>query len=90
MIALREFDVLTINDLPPDFSTGSLQPKRCEAAAVPETKLNPLENAERDALVQELEQHSWNITTLAKQLKMSRNTLYRKMRRLNIRDPDKA
>ena len=43
-----------------------------------------------DALVQELEQHSWNITTLAKQLKMSRNTLYRKMRRLNIRDPDKA
>ena len=90
MIALREFDVLTINDLPPGFSTGLLQLKTCEAASAPETKLNSLENAERDALIQELEQHGWNITTLARQLKMSRNTLYRKMRRLNIKDPDKA
>lgn len=90
MIALREFDVLTINDLPPGFAAGSLQPRTCEAAAVPETKLNPLESAERGALIRELEQHSWNITTLAKQLKMSRNTLYRKMRHLDIKNPDKA
>lgn len=90
MIALRELDVLTINDLPPGFSTGPLQLRTCETASVPETQLNSLENAERDALIQELEQYGWNITTLARQLKMSRNTLYRKMRRLNIKDPDKA
>lgn len=90
MIALREVDILTISDLPPGFSTGSLPPGTCEAEAEPKTKLNPLESAERAALIEELEQHSWNITTLAKQLKMSRNTLYRKMRCLNIKDPDKA
>ncbi len=90
MLALREFDVLTINDLPPDFSTGSLRARTCDPVALPETRLNPLETAERDALTQELEDHSWNITILAKRLKMSRNTLYRKMRRLDIKDPDKA
>lgn len=90
MIALREFDVLTISDLPPGFSTEPLQRRECEATAELETPLNSLENAERDALIQELEQHAWNISTLAKQLRMSRNTLYRKMRRLNIKDPEKA
>ncbi len=89
MIALREGDVLTIKDLPPSFS-GTPQARQCEVEAAPQTGLNPLENAERCALILELTQHDWNISTLAKQLKMSRNTLYRKMRRLNIQDPDKS
>jgi transcriptional regulator of acetoin/glycerol metabolism len=33
--------------------------------------------------------HHWNITNVARQLKISRNTLYRKMQRLNIKDPNK-
>ena len=87
MIALRESDVLTTLDLPPGFASVSSPSKD---RALPATSRNSLESAERDALIQELEKHSWNITTLAKQLKMSRNTLYRKMRRLDIKDPDKA
>lgn len=52
--------------------------------------MNPLECAERDALVRELHQHGWNISTLARKLKISRNTLYRKVQRLHIEHPDKA
>jgi transcriptional regulator of acetoin/glycerol metabolism len=87
MIALREFDVLTIDDLPPDYA---IEPRAALLDAADNVARNPLENAEREALIHELEHHGWNISTLAKQLKMSRNTLYRKMRRLDISDPEKT
>ena len=94
MIALREFDVLTLDDLPPDYAPEGLQERlqarQGEDENLAQARLNPLENAERDALIHELESHGWNISTLARQLKMSRNTLYRKMRRLGISDPEKA
>ena len=60
------------------------------AAVASQDALNPLENAERQALIAELTRHNWNISTLARQLKISRNTLYRKVQRLNISNPDKA
>jgi len=56
----------------------------------PNNNLNPLETAERHALIEELTRHNWNISTLARQLKISRNTLYRKVQRLRITNPDKA
>lgn len=91
MVALRDSDVLTIRELPPGFAGDAIQAGKA-SAIVAETKirLNPLENAERDALLQELENHRWNITNVAKKLKMSRNTLYRKMQRLDIKDTDKT
>ncbi len=89
MIALREADVLTLDDLPPEFA--ALVPAAAPApAADPASALNPLESAERQALVQELTRHGWNMSTLARQLKISRNTLYRKVQRLNITNPAKA
>lgn len=94
MVALRESDLLGLADLPAGFAAPQLLlAAGAEATAHPLnplTALNPLESAERDALSQELERHHWNITTLARQLKMSRNTLYRKMRRLDLKDPGKA
>jgi transcriptional regulator of acetoin/glycerol metabolism len=103
MIALRESDHLTVHDLPPEYCTGVPLPEeaRGEAAVLDDRAdhadpraqdeaLNPLENAERDALLRELERHGWNISTLARQLHMSRNTLYRKVQRLHIRNPGKA
>lgn len=89
MVALREFDVLTLDDLPPDY-LEAMSVLADDANDMPAAQLNSLENAERDALIAELEKHGWNISTLARQLKMSRNTLYRKKRRLNITDPEKA
>ena len=56
----------------------------------PNGNLNPLETAERHALIEELTRHNWNISTLARQLNISRNTLYRKVQRLRITNPDKA
>lgn len=105
MIALRETDVLTLADLPPDFvlQAGAGLASAVEAVmergaepgtgsdgAAPGSNLNPLECAERQALVQELTRHGWNMSTLARQLNISRNTLYRKVQRLNITNPAKA
>ncbi|MDL2336550.1 MAG: sigma-54-dependent Fis family transcriptional regulator [Pseudomonadota bacterium] len=47
-------------------------------------KLNPIQANERLLLMQLLEQHRWNLSNVAKALDVSRNTLYRKLRKLHI------
>jgi transcriptional regulator of acetoin/glycerol metabolism len=88
VLALREGDAITCNDLPAEITTGGPTLLRCDRSPTP-SALNPLESAERNALIRELENLHWNITSVARQLKISRNTLYRKMQRLNIKDPNK-
>jgi sigma-54 dependent transcriptional regulator, acetoin dehydrogenase operon transcriptional activator AcoR len=48
---------------------------------------NPLHMAERITLLQALERNDWNISGTAKMLNMSRNTLYRKLKRHQIQSP---
>jgi transcriptional regulator of acetoin/glycerol metabolism len=43
-----------------------------------------LESAERQALLQVIEQNHWNMTLVAAHFKISRNTLYRKIKRHGI------
>ncbi|RTZ42416.1 sigma-54-dependent Fis family transcriptional regulator [Candidimonas sp. SYP-B2681] len=84
MVALRNRDVLTIDCLPADFFVGpKLELVKGTMPADPNL-LNPLELAERDALIQELKTSHWNLSKLARQLKVSRNTLYRKLERLDV------
>ncbi len=45
---------------------------------------HPLEDAERLALLNALEQARWHMTQTAQQLGVSRNTLYRKLRKHGI------
>ncbi|PJY95467.1 sigma-54-dependent Fis family transcriptional regulator [Pseudomonas donghuensis] len=45
---------------------------------------SPLEDAERSALLVTLEKHRWHMTHVAAQLGVSRNTLYRKLRKHGI------
>ena len=45
---------------------------------------HPLEDAERLALLSTLEQTRWHMTQTALQLGVSRNTLYRKLRKHGI------
>jgi len=52
--------------------------------ARPTVKLNPIQANERHVLLQMLEQHRWNISNVAKELDVSRNTLYRKLHKLDI------
>lgn len=47
--------------------------------------LNALLQAERDALVRMLDTHRWNVSEVASRLGVTRNTLYRKMRRIQIK-----
>ncbi|WP_296945478.1 sigma-54-dependent Fis family transcriptional regulator [uncultured Massilia sp.] len=100
MIALRETDRLTVDDLPAGYRVDLLAAPAL-TAPVPEAAapadapggedaagptLNPLESAERTALLQELARRDWNLSSVARALGIARNTLYRKLQRLNI-DP---
>ncbi len=89
MIAMRSGDRLDGSCLPADYGVGEPQrdaPEECDLP--PEAQgLNPLEKAERGALLKEIELHHGNISRVAQKLGIGRNTLYRKMRRLGITLP---
>ena len=85
-LALREGAEITIYDLPEEIS--SVQPFTAPRAQPGEASLTALESAERDAIMQSLEKCRWNVTLAARQLNISRNTLYRKMKNLNIRSTE--
>ena len=84
LVVLRNSDVLTRECLPADFFGGKHVAGVAMPPPVPGTLRNPLESAERDALIRELKTAGWNLSKVAKQLKLSRNTLYRKLNRLGI------
>ncbi len=56
---------------------AATEPPRAEAE-------NPLQSAEQQVIVSSLGANDWNITRTASALGMSRNTLYRKMKKLGI------
>ncbi|MEW8211361.1 MAG: helix-turn-helix domain-containing protein, partial [Candidatus Thiodiazotropha taylori] len=49
-----------------------------------ESEDNPLQSAEQQVIVASLGEHNWNISKTAEALGMSRNTLYRKLRKHGI------
>ncbi|HXH01943.1 MAG TPA: sigma-54-dependent Fis family transcriptional regulator [Candidatus Competibacteraceae bacterium] len=55
-----------------------------------ETEGRALQNAEKMALLRELEAHRWNMTSTAQHLGISRNTLYRKLKKHGITPPTLA
>jgi sigma-54 dependent transcriptional regulator, acetoin dehydrogenase operon transcriptional activator AcoR len=91
MVALRESDRLSLRDLPPQCrASRAVAGLATDTPGTPDTTLNPLESAERDALLRELQRLQWNMSGVARELNISRNTLYRKLQRLNIDHPDKS
>jgi transcriptional regulator of acetoin/glycerol metabolism len=89
MIAMRSADRLDGSCLPADYGVGEPEPTPAEECELPPEAqgLNPLEKAERGALLKEIEIHHGNISRVAQKLSIGRNTLYRKMRRLGITLP---
>ncbi len=83
-IAICDDHLIRIGDLPldirrhgaPAFAGGDVGAR----AAAQNAKIS-LASAERQALVQVIEQHRYNMTLVAEHLKISRNTLYRKIKR---------
>lgn len=88
MIAMRTSDRLDIANLPADYGIGLPVAEVPSRDPPPEAQsLNPLEKAERGALLREIDVHHGNISRVASKLGIGRNTLYRKMRRLGIAFP---
>ena len=77
LAALCEAEVIEFGDLPVAIRQVPLKP-------LPPCSDNPLEDAEKLALLAALEQQRWHMTQTAAQLGVSRNTLYRKLRRHGI------
>ncbi len=85
---LCDHGVVDSDDLPDEIRRDSAAVTRSvppEVSAGPER--NPLREAERIALVRELERTHWNVSKTARNLQLSRNTLYRCMQRHGIRPP---
>ena len=82
--ALCSDNRISVDDLPDEFRQRVAQG---EEGDEPETAFNALAAAERDALLNELEGMHWNVSRVAKKLKLSRNTLYRRMKRYGIASP---
>lgn len=82
-LALCEGPEITIYDLPEEISKQASLPE--PESGNKDVQLTALEEAERSAILMNLEKCRWNVTLAARNLKISRNTLYRKMNNLNIR-----
>ena len=76
LAALCEDDMIQFDDLPAAI--------RMAPSKAPEPCDHPLEDAEKQALLLALELHRWHMTHTALQLGVSRNTLYRKLRKHGI------
>jgi transcriptional regulator of acetoin/glycerol metabolism len=81
LVGLCDGGVIRVGDLPDDLLLGD------ESLELPARPNNPLDVAERDAILRELEAAHWNVTRVASKLTLSRNTLYRKMKRYGIKPP---
>jgi transcriptional regulator of acetoin/glycerol metabolism len=82
--ALCENNTITVDLLPDEIRDTVFYDELPEGSEPP---LNALAIAERDALLGELEEMHWNISRVAKKLDLSRNTLYRRMKRFGITPP---
>ncbi|MDE2349941.1 MAG: sigma-54-dependent Fis family transcriptional regulator [Gammaproteobacteria bacterium] len=84
-ITICDNRVIRFCDLPLDvrrYAAPSRGPAQADHARPPDALPSiSLASAERQALIQVIEQHHWNMTLVAAHLKISRNTLYRKIKR---------
>ncbi|MDE2338478.1 MAG: sigma-54-dependent Fis family transcriptional regulator [Gammaproteobacteria bacterium] len=85
MIAMRSNNQLDAGCLPAEYGAGEVHTE--EPVCAEAQRLNPLERAERSALLHEIELHQGNLSRVAQSLGIGRNTLYRNLRRLHISLP---
>ena len=86
LLALCEGSIIEADDLPDDLHRNQLSAEDEDESAGIHIQ-DPLAKAECAALLQELEAMRWNVAKVARKLNLSRNTLYRKMKRYGIRPP---
>ncbi len=89
--ALCDDRVIRLSNLPQEIIDQDQRPAATTADGAPaahiESPAVALQNVERAALVRALEQYDWNVSHAARELRMSRSTLYRKFRQHAISPP---
>ncbi len=86
-LAICDGGVVRRADLPAEIRDYAPPQALTQEAPAAHATLLPLEAAERSALIQVIEDCRGNMTRVAARLGMSRNTLYRRMKRHGIRRP---
>ena len=81
-VTLTDSDNLQLDHFPADIVKVEL-----EDPTLPASERSPLFKMERNTIMTALKEAHWNVTKAAKQLNVSRNTLYRKMKRHGISPP---
>ncbi len=86
-LALCDDGIIRVCDLPPEIAEFHQSTRDMPSAAADESKHEPpgsLESAERGVLLRVIEQHQWIMSRVAAHFGISRNTLYRKIKRHGI------
>jgi len=91
-LAVTEGDTIQLYDLPPEILQASSLPLetivRGTIADSEEVPPDSMQYAERSAILNVLKKQKWNITGAAVDLRISRATLYRKMKKYSIIPPN--
>lgn len=92
--ALCSDRVIRLSNLPQEIVDPDEAPTAIPASTAQTTTVEPaatgLQGAEQAALIGTLEQCDWNVSHAARLLDISRNTLYRKLRKHGIRPPQRG
>jgi transcriptional regulator of acetoin/glycerol metabolism len=84
LAALCEDNLIRLADLPAPVRQAASQSTLARMNPDPGRSDSPLDDAERAALIATLETQRWHMTHAARELGVSRNTLYRKLRKHGI------
>lgn len=91
-LAVAESEAIQLYDLPPEIMQASCLSLdtivRSNAAVAEEVPPDSMQYAERSAILNVLKKQKWNITGAAEDLRISRATLYRKMKKYSIIPPN--
>jgi DNA-binding NtrC family response regulator len=93
-VLLGRGPLLTTSDLPAHVCEGNHVPiiatTQSSAPGVKQTLKEALEGPERQIILQSLRENNWNRNVTADQLGINRTTLYKKMKKLGVEDPQTA
>lgn len=88
-IAIKDGLTITINDLPEEITSNNDFAKSVPVYDDNQFNMaNSSNNQEANALLNSLRHHKWNVTGVAEELGTCRSTIYRKMKKFNIIQPN--
>ena len=88
-LALKEGITITVHDLPAEIIDSKPCINKIPAVDDNQLKITPDSNDQgANLLLNSLRKHKWNITSVAEELGICRSTIYRKMKKFNIIQPN--